>query len=177
MFLFAFPDFPVAVYLFQGNPVCLPQELIVVMAVIVNLETPGHQGAGLTIPLALDIVDSVGHLFNIVVFPQLEDRVFQLAQIGVVGSIASAGSAFTPAAGDTTLTGSYFGDNFDTNTVADKQNQYELLLSVSEGNAELQSIGIFNAGGELFAEDTFTSINKTGSMEVQFDINLTYADL
>lgn len=97
--------------------------------------------------------------------------------IGVVGSIASTGSAFIPAAGDTTLTGSYFGDTFDVNTVADKQNQYELFLAVSEGNANLQSIAIFNTGAEMFAEDTFVSINKTGSMEVQFDINLTYADL
>lgn len=97
--------------------------------------------------------------------------------IGVVGSIASPGSAFTPLASDTSLTGSYYGDTFDVNTVSDKQNNYELLLSVSQGNAQLQSIGIFNTGGELFAEDTFTSFNKTGSMEIQFDINLTYADL
>jgi len=97
--------------------------------------------------------------------------------IGVVGSIASPGSAFTPLAGDTSLTGSYFGDTFDTNTVSNVQNNYELVLAVSEGAGVIQSIGIFNEGNEMFAEDTFTSFNKTGSMEIQFDINLTYADL
>ena len=92
--------------------------------------------------------------------------------VGVVGS-----HAFTPAAGDTSLVGSYFGNTFDTNTVANKQNQYSLVLATSEGNGTIKSVGIFNNGDELFAEDTFTSFNKTGSMEIQFDINLTYADL
>jgi hypothetical protein len=92
--------------------------------------------------------------------------------IGVVGS-----HSFTPAASDTSLTGSYFGDDFDVNTVSDKANEYELLLAANEGNATIHSIGIFNDGGDLFAEDTFTSITKTGSMEVQFDIKVTYADL
>lgn len=92
--------------------------------------------------------------------------------IAVVGN-----SSFTPAAGDTTLTGSYYGDTFDTNTVADKQNQYSLVLAPNQANDTLYSIGIFNAGGELFAEDTFVSFEKTGSMEIQFDINITYADL
>jgi len=99
--------------------------------------------------------------------------------IGVVGSqTTSAGGVFTPSASDTTLTGSYYGNIFDSNTVSNKQNNYELVLAANEGNgANIRSIGIFNTDGDLFAEDTFIGIQKTGSMELQFDINITYADL
>lgn len=92
--------------------------------------------------------------------------------IGVIGS-----HSFTPSASDTSLTGSYFGDSFDVNTVSDKKNQYELVIATNEGNNnDIHSIGIFNSAGDLFAEDTFTSFAKTGSAEIQFDINISYAD-
>lgn len=93
--------------------------------------------------------------------------------IGVVGSFS-----FTPAASDSALTGSYFGDNFDSNTVTDKTNNYEFLVVATEANnATIYSAGIYNTNSVLFAEDTFVSLQKTGSMEVQFDINITYVNI
>lgn len=92
--------------------------------------------------------------------------------IGVVGS-----HAFTPGAGDTTLVGSFFGDSFDVNTVANKTNQYELLIVANEGNGVIRSVGTFNSDSNLFTESTFTSITKTGSMEVQMDINIAYTSV
>src|SRR3990167_5518687 len=97
---------------------------------------------------------------------------------GLRPTIAVVGSySFTPGANDTSLTGSYYGENFSSNTVADKKNQYELLLATNEGAGTIYSAGLYNANSVLFSEDTFISIEKTGSMEVQFDMNITYTNV
>ena len=89
--------------------------------------------------------------------------------------------SYTPAYSDTTITGSYFRKAFTGNEVtSDKINSYECLIAINEANnTTMYAAGILNASqsGTLYGEDTFVSIAKTGSMEIQFDVNIGYSDI
>lgn len=88
-------------------------------------------------------------------------------------------STITPAAGDTALTGSYLRKAWDTNTVDDKKNKYEVTFTTTEANGTIiRGAGVFNATtlGDMYSEVSVADLEKDADRDIQFNVEISYAD-